>query len=413
MPVTIRKRRVLERNVYDLAVERMEQAFAKFDHISVSFSGGKDSTVCLHVALDAARKAGRLPLDVVFLDEECIPYETEEYVRRVAQNPEIKLTWLALPVKHRNSCSTDSPFWYPWDSDCPEKWARPLPPEAVTEWPGFSKGIAWQDTAPLLYAKTLGSVGQVLGLRAQESLARQRLLTQTRKGHNWIVQFQLSIVEDGRVPRGLCAHLWKVYPIYDWTTTDIWTAPAKFGWDYNRAYDLMEMAGLPAHHQRCAPPFGDEPMQKLWTFKHCFPDVWERMVYRVPGAATAARYAHTGLYAFGEWPDLPPGLTWPQFVNALLARRTEEKSRKVIALRIRKNIGTHVKKTTDPILDVEHPVTGISWPFLAMIAKRGDIYQRKIPHLGVWGQDKRRDEAYMEAMERWRRDPTPFQTDRA
>ena len=29
------------------------------------------------------------------------------------------------------------------------------------------------------------------------------------------------------------------YPIYDWETEDVWTANAKFGYKYNKLYDLM------------------------------------------------------------------------------------------------------------------------------------------------------------------------------
>ena len=109
-------------------------------------------------------------------------------------------------------------------------------------------------------------------------------------------------------------HLRKVYPIYDWTTEDVWLAPATFGWDYNRAYDAMEMAGVAPNLQRVSPAFGEEPLQKLWTFAVCFPEVWDRMQSRVPGAAAAARYALTELYSFRQRPPKPAGMPWSEFV---------------------------------------------------------------------------------------------------
>ena len=74
-------RKVVDENVYDLAIERLTYAYEIFDSIHVSFSGGKDSTVCLNLAYEVAKKLGRLPLHVHFFDEEAIPFETERYVR--------------------------------------------------------------------------------------------------------------------------------------------------------------------------------------------------------------------------------------------------------------------------------------------------------------------------------------------
>jgi predicted phosphoadenosine phosphosulfate sulfurtransferase len=80
----------LDKDVLTLARERMAVAFDRFDEVAVSFSGGKDSTVALHVSLDEARRRGQR-LRVFFFDEEAIPYETEAYVRRIAAEPDIDL----------------------------------------------------------------------------------------------------------------------------------------------------------------------------------------------------------------------------------------------------------------------------------------------------------------------------------
>lgn len=209
----------------------------------------------------------------------------------------------------------------------------------------------------------------VMGIRAQESLTRRRAVTR-KQGENYITPYS------GHGNRG---NLWKAYPIYDWETEDVWTAPALLGWDYNHAYDRMEMAGVSHAMQRCSPAFGNEPLQKLHTYAACFPEVWDKMVYRVPGVGAAARYALTELYSYGSRPDKPAGMPWGEFVNHYLAKHPVE-IRKVIAARLAMEIKSHYTKTADPlVVNAPHPDTGLSWDFVLMIAMRGDPKNRKQP----------------------------------
>lgn len=355
---------------------RVAELYDRFDTVSVSFSGGKDSTVVLHLALDEARKRGRLPLDVFFWDEECIPPETAEYMRRVIRDhPDVNLRWLCLPCRHRNGCSKSSPYWYPWDPECPEKWVRPLPPEAITALPGFWRGLPIPNAHDVLFTPDQGTVAVILGIRAQESLMRY-LSVARRVADNWITPVNSLYRPDQQTP-STSKYISYARPIYDWTTKDVWTAPKRFGWDYNRTYDLMMKAGFNAHAQRIGPPFGEQPMQSLWHFQVCWPELWAKMTDRVPGARTAARYAKTALYAFGELPKKPPDVTWPDFIRHHLSK-FPAKERGMVAQRIKSEIDAHNGKTNfAPIpVDDPHPVSLLRWKYLLHIAVRGDFKNR-------------------------------------
>jgi len=404
--MAILKKQNLEKNVLELAYERLNNIFDQFDTVSVSFSGGKDSTACLNLTLEVARQRGRLPLDVIFFDEEAIPYQTEEYARRVSQIEDINFRWLCLPIVHRNACSRKQPYWYPWGPEDKDRWVRPLPPEAISKIDNYNSDVpsarlSIPMISPLLYpVEKYGRTAMILGIRADESLTRYRAVAQ-KMVENYIIQpkeeINLQEAIDNKVDitrfatRKLSTtgsqkrlsnnvgHIFKAYPVYDWQTADIWTGPKKFNWDYNTAYDVMEKIGMTHSAQRCAPPFGEEPLQGLWTFAQCFPDIWDKMCYRVKGANTAARHALSVLYSNRKQPEKPEGMSWQEYIEYWI-RKFPNKEQGMIAERIKDYINLHYKKTKDPILEkTPHPITGISWQFLLKIAVRGDFKGRKAP----------------------------------
>lgn len=371
-------REFVDEDVLSLSLARMRTAFELFDTIVVSFSGGKDSTAALLVTLQVAHELGRLPVEVMFMDEEAIGQPTVDYVRRVAERPDVRMKWVCLPVKHRNACSDRQPHWYPWHPDEEEKWVRPMPEnlpdgcELVTlaDCPWFRVGVEDTITANTkLYApEKYGMVGRVLGIRAQESPMRR-----------WSVSRK---VQDNFIT-DRTSHMAKVNPIYDWMTDDVWTHIRNEGADYNETYDLFEKLGIGHSSQRVAPPFGEQPMQMLWVHQLCWPEQWDKMVSRVPGAHTASMYSKTELYSFGKTVQPQKGETYKGLIRRILDGH-DESIRHLVAGRVRHLINHHYARTSDPLAPTcIHPETGTSWSVITNIAARGDLKHRSQPQMKV------------------------------
>ena len=113
------------------------------------------------------------------------------------------------------------------------------------------------------------------------------------------------------------------YPLYDWKTSDIWTAHGRFNWSYNRLYDLYYQAGIPIGRQRVASPFISQALSTLAVYKAIDPDTWGRLISRVNGVNFAGLYGNT--LAMG-WKSIkcPDGFSWKEYMEFLLQTLPEE-----------------------------------------------------------------------------------------
>lgn len=361
----IRKKEYINKNVYQETLDRIRYIFDSFDKVVVSFSGGKDSTAVLNCTLQIAREKNKLPLKVVFFDEEAIHPPTIEYVERVKNNPEIDLEWYCLEFKHRNACSNEEPFWYTWDEDKKDLWVRDMPECAIKTHPKFKKGMSFQEFAPYLYDRRHGKVAMLTGIRTQESLRRYQVIA--RKKNDAFINDK---AENGQ-------NQYRAFPIYDWSSEDVWLAVNKFGWDYNKTYDVFNQTKLfnDFLHQRVCPPYGEEPLRGLWIYSECFPQMWHKMLYRVNGVATAWRYGNTELYSSAK--SKPDNMKWSEYLNVVIDSYDHD-SKNEVKKNINKYINQHRNKTSQPINEEEsHPISGLSWKFLCTIAIRGDFKGRQ------------------------------------
>lgn len=353
------------KNVYQLGLERTLYLFEQADRVAVAFSGGKDSTAVLHLAMKTAQLLGRPSIDVIFFDEEAIHPPTIEYVHRVAKSEGINMKWFCLPFVHRNACSNKEPFWTCWDPAKKPVWIREMPDFAISEHPRFVKGMSFQEFMLAVYTPADGNSIVLQGLRAQESLRRMRVFLR-KKNDCFVSGTDLPWLKFG-------------YPIYDWKAEDVWRVVEREKLDYNRTYDIFDKTTQHGRYntQRVCQPFGEEPLRQLHFYAECFPETWHRLQERVHGAATAYRYANTALY--GNASENPPeGMTWHDYSKVCMSFWPIEQHGHFENV-IRQCHDRHTAKTAEPMPDDDfHPVSGFSWKFICQLILRGDFKGRKI-----------------------------------
>lgn len=305
-------------NVYDAVQQRLKYIFEEFENIEIAFSGGKDSGVLLNLVIDY-KKAYNLPntIGVFHLDYEAQYTATTEYVDAVYDSLDDDIANLrcCVPLRCSTSTSMFHSYWRPWDEDKKDIWVRDLPSsylskndlnfvdENMTDYEFQEKFSLW------FHQKTEAKNTAVLvGIRSDESLDRFRAIVSDRninkhKGVAW----SKKMFDD----------VYNFYPIYDWSAEDIWTANAKFGWSYNKLYDLFYYAGIPLASMRVASPFHDSAKSSLALYRTLDPNVWGKMVSRVNGVNFTALYG--GTKAMG-WKNIekPEHFTWEEYANFLL-----------------------------------------------------------------------------------------------
>lgn len=302
-----------EQNVLDAARERVSYAFDAFERVYVSFSGGKDSSVMMHLVMQEAVKRGRT-VGVLIIDLEAQYSATIEHLHDMIElyKDHIDLHWVCVPLLLRNAVTNYEPRWMCWEPEKREIWVRDIPKEATTHYDWFVPGMEFEEFIVVWgewYAQGK-SCGGFIGIRADESLNRFRT----------IAVWDKKMHGGKRYTTGISGELYNVYPIYDWKTEDIWRFHATFPeLPHNQIYDLMHKAGVPISQQRLCQPYGDDQRRGLWLYHVLEPQTWFKLIARVNGANTGALYVQENGNVMGyNKINKPEGHTWKSFTNLLL-----------------------------------------------------------------------------------------------
>ena len=394
-----------EINVYVAAVERFDYIYSNFDKVYVSFSNGKDSGVLLNLAIEAARRAGKLPVNVLYIDMEAQYRHAIEFTHRMFSRPEVQGWWVCLPIHLRNAVSQYQPHWLCWDKDKRDAWIRDYP---NNKWvvkdedffPFFVRGMEFEEFVPAFAEWFAGGekTACCVGIRSDESLNRFRTIASESKvkldNKNWTTKLN---------PKEESSKVYNCYPIYDWRVEDIWRANGKFGWDYNKICDIMDLAGVPLHKMRLCQAYGDDQRQGLYLFKILEPETWAKVVNRVEGANFGNRYTENDRTTLGNYKvNLPEGHTYESYAQFLLetmppylAEHYREKINKFIAWWDKEGVKT-IPDTADMKEEAKRKVP--SWRRICKVLLKNDYWCKGLS----FSQTKKELEKQVEMITKYR-----------
>lgn len=309
-------KKYLDTSVYEESLKRIEYLFDEFDNVLVSFSGGKDSSVCFHLCYDYAKENRLLDkLAVYHIDSEAQAQMTTDYIENFFQTyDDIKRFWLCLPVGVDCSCRIDGSRWIPWDRDEKDIWTRDIPSYdyVISEDNCPFKMFKGQTIAEVkasfcrYFSSAYGSTAVVIGIRTDESLARYAAITNENTAKYKDVRW-INYREGNNL----------AYPIYDWNKEDVWVYNGKFNKSYNKFYDYLYWLGVKLGKMRVVNPFHSHAEDILRLYQMINYQDWETMLKRVNGVSWMSKYGESeavGDRGFNK----PDHFTWKEYCEFLL-----------------------------------------------------------------------------------------------
>jgi len=264
-------------NVYEASLNRIRYLFDEFEDVVVSFSGGKDSTVVLNLALQVAEEKGRLPLKVMFLDQEAEWQAVIDYIEEVFADPRVDPMWLQIPFHIFNASSNIKQWIVAWEEGA--EWMRPRNPMALIENVyGTMRFFDLFSAIPAYHYKDR-KMCFLGGVRAEESPRRYLAMTEdlTYKDITWGKQLSKNKTEQH----------YTFYPIYDWSYTDVWKSIHDNKWAYTKVYDYQYMHGVHIRSMRVSNLHHETALEVLQYLQEVEQETWVALTKRMSGINTA------------------------------------------------------------------------------------------------------------------------------
>lgn len=329
-----------EENVVQAARRRIAWLLDRFGDgkVIVAISGGKDSTVLAHLALEEARRRG-WRIGLFFLDEEVVYQSTidqVEYLMTLYPENVIPL-WLQLEFRLTNSTSSTEGQLIAWEAGKHKLWMRPKRKNSIQQPPwdratqtvrDRRKGFGFYDAIEN-FERCYSDTAFLVGLRAiGEGPNRWRAVTKhpvdvdgerifwgTRRGGS-VVSF---------------------YPIYDWMDHDIWRYLAEHGVRYSRIYDYQFLKGYPLHRMRVSSLIHEHSYHAIADLPEFEPKTYAKLLKRIKGIALAQETAKSAqLFRCSKLPQ--NFRSWLTYRDHLLATHPDPKGKAIFEARFAKHL---------------------------------------------------------------------------
>ena len=295
-----------KKNVVEAALERIRYLFDEFESVIVSFSGGKDSTVTLDLVLKVAKERNRLPLTVMFIDQEAEWKGTIDYMTKIMNDPRIKPMWFQMPMVITNNASSFNRYSYCWDAKDKENWIHPQNEISIKE-NKYGTNRFHELFKRISIVEFNGKKHcNIAGVRAEETPKRLIALT-AEVTYKWITW--------GKRIKGIKNHF-VFYPLYDWSYTDIWKYIHENNLEYNKIYDELYRHGVGLNDMRISNLHHETAIQSLLLVQEIEPDTWNKVVKRIDGASSIKHIKNNSFKCPKELP--PMFLDWEEYAMHLV-----------------------------------------------------------------------------------------------
>lgn len=294
-----------DKNVYQAAKERIHGVFDRHTDVpvTVSFSGGKDSTVVLNITHEVMQERGISKIPVFWLDQEIESPFVVDYIRRIKELPWVELYWVQSEYPKYNSHIGKWEHAWPKDGE----WLREKEPgNPYTDF-DTSDYDKFSSEYNFFLTKIFGDYVTIGGLHIDESPTRRMALLKKAE------DFCPFINEK----RGGGIY----YPLFDWGVYDIWYYIFSNRLDYCKEYNYM-FARKRLQQCRVGSFWNEQSHRDLIAMKEVCPAWYDKVSKRMRGVNTTY-HSHEFLTQFVQ--DLPPYFkTWNEYVLYLIDNITAE-----------------------------------------------------------------------------------------
>lgn len=300
-------------NVVDAAKERIHWLFDEFPNIICNVSGGKDSAVVFDLCLQEAKDRNRLPLTVMWIDQEAEWQATVDQIKLWMYRDDVLPRWFQMPIKLFNATSVSDHWLYCWRQEDKDRWVHPQVDISIKD------NIYGTDRFAKLFKAIIDhdykdqKACYIAGVRTEESPNRFMGLTHY-PCYKWVTW--------GSALNKKQEH-YTFYPIYDWGYSDVWKYIHENKLPYNRIYDAQYRYGLPIGNMRVSNVHHETAVWNLFYLQEVEPQTYERIVSRLQGIDMAGKLGKEDYFIN----DLPFMFnTWREYRDYLLEHLIKDNS---------------------------------------------------------------------------------------